>query len=66
MPLQRQFDLPRPVRQIDPKLVNVWKTKAGRDLSNDELLAMPDSEYMNEKQLDFFRARLQTLKDMIP
>ena len=24
---------------------------------------MPDSEYMNDKQLEFFRATLQTLKD---
>ena len=51
------------MRQIDPKLVNVWKTKAGRDLSNDELLAMPDSEYMNEKQLEFFRAQLMKQRD---
>lgn len=47
----------------DPKLANAWKHKAGRDLSEDELLAMPDAEYMNEKQVDFFRARLQALKD---
>jgi DnaK suppressor protein len=52
------IDLPRPVRKIDPKLANVWKTKSGRDLSDDELQAMPDSEYMNDKQLEFFRARL--------
>jgi DnaK suppressor protein len=53
----------RPVIKIDPKLVNAWKGKAGRDLSEPELLAMPDSEYMNEKQLEFFRARLTALKD---
>ena len=47
----------------DPKLANAWKTKSGRDLTEAELLAMPDSEYMNEKQLEFFRARLQALKD---
>jgi DnaK suppressor protein len=47
----------------DPKLGSAWKTKAGRDLTEAELLAMPDSEYMNEKQLDFFRARLQAQKD---
>lgn len=50
-------------RKIDPRLANAWKTKAGRELSEEELLAMPDSEYMNEKQLDFFRARLQKQKD---
>ena len=27
------------------------------------VLAMPESEYMNEKQLEFFRVKLQTLKD---
>lgn len=47
----------------DPKLVNAWKNKAGRDLNEAELLAMPQSEYMNEKQLDYFRATLQRLKD---
>jgi RNA polymerase-binding transcription factor len=53
----------RPTYKADPKLANAWKGKAGRDLSEDELLAMPDAEYMNEKQLEFFRARLQALKD---
>lgn len=47
----------------DPKLASAWKSKAGRDLSEPELLAMPDSEYMGEKQLEFFRAKLQALKD---
>ena len=53
----------RPAIKIDPKLVNAWKNKAGRDLTEPELLAMPDSEYMNEKQLEFFRTRLTALKD---
>ena len=53
----------RPTYKADPRLANAWKTKAGRDLSEDELLAMPDGEYMNEKQLEFFRTRLQALKD---
>jgi DnaK suppressor protein len=50
-------------RKIDPKLANAWKTKAGRELTEDELLAMPDGEYMNDKQLEFFRHRLQQQKD---
>ncbi len=54
---------PKPLRKIDPKLASAWKTKAGRDLNEDELLAMPDSEYMNDKQIDFFRNRLQQQKD---
>ena len=53
----------KPPKKIDPKLANAWKTKAGRELSDDELLAMPDSEYMNEKQLEFFRTRLTQQKD---
>jgi DnaK suppressor protein len=49
--------------KVDPKLAAAWKTKAGRDLTEPELMAMPDAEYMNEKQLEFFRVRLQALKD---
>jgi DnaK suppressor protein len=49
--------------KADPKLANAWKAKAGRDLTEAELLAMPESEYMNDKQLEFFRARLTALKD---
>jgi len=67
-PLARQYpdaamDTLKPAMKADPKLANAWKTKSGRDLTEPELLAMPDSEYMNEKQLDFFRARLTALKD---
>ncbi len=54
---------PKQAQKADPKLVNAWKSKAGRDLTEDELLAMPDSEYMNDKQLEFFRTRLTALKD---
>ena len=57
------LDTPRPATKTDPKLANAWKSKTGRDLTEAELLAMPDSEYMNDKQLEFFRARLQALKD---
>ena len=49
--------------KADPKLANAWKHKAGRELTEPELLAMPDSEYMNDKQLEFFRTRLQQQKD---
>ncbi len=49
--------------KADPKLANAWKSKAGRDLTEAEVLAMPDSEYMNDKQLEFFRSKLQALKD---
>ena len=58
-----ELDTPRHAHKSDPRLVNAWKTKTGRDLTEPEILAMPDSEYMNDKQLEFFRLRLQTLKD---
>ena len=55
---------PPPVVAIkkDPKLANNWKTKTAEELSDAEVLAMPDSEYMNEKQMAFFRVKLQQLK----
>ena len=56
-------DTPRAAHKADPKLANAWKSKTGRDLSDDEIMAMPEAEYMNEKQLEFFRVKLQTLKD---
>ena len=57
------LDVHKPAAKADPKLAGAWKHKAGRELSEPELLAMPESEYMNEKQLDFFRTRLVALKD---
>ncbi|MBL8308273.1 MAG: RNA polymerase-binding protein DksA [Rubrivivax sp.] len=62
-PMTETADIPKSTRKIDPKLANAWKTKPGRELSVEELLAMPDSEYMNDKQIDFFRAQLQKQKD---
>jgi len=61
--IQEVTDTHKPAGKVDPKLASAWKHKSGRDLTEEELLAMPDGEYMNEKQLDFFRARLQALKD---
>ena len=57
------LDIVKTAHKADPKLVNAWKTKPGRDLTEAELQAMPDDVYMNDKQLDFFRARLTILKD---
>ncbi len=48
---------------VDPKLASAWKSKAGKDLTEAELMAMPEAEYMGDKQLEFFRAKLQALKD---
>jgi DnaK suppressor protein len=58
-----ELDTPKQTHLSDPKLANAWKGKAGRDLTEAEVLAMPESEYMNEKQLEFFRFTLQKLKD---
>lgn len=56
-------NMPSSATKVDPKLANAWKTKAGRDLTEAELQAMPDSEYMNDKQLDFFRRILEEQKE---
>jgi DnaK suppressor protein len=50
-----------PVKK-DPKLANNWKNKSADQLSDAEVLAMPDDEYMNDKQLAFFRLKLAQLK----
>ena len=49
----------------DPKLANNWKTKPADQLTDDEVKSMPDSEYMNDKQLAFFRHKLSILKQDI-
>ena len=46
----------------DPKLANNWKSKTAAEMSDAEVLAMPDSEYMNDKQMAFFRLKLSQLK----
>ncbi|WP_422566339.1 RNA polymerase-binding protein DksA [Ideonella sp.] len=55
----------KPAAKADPKLANAWKTKAGRDLTEAELMAMPEAEYMNDKQLEYFRNVLQIQKDAL-
>jgi DnaK suppressor protein len=49
----------------DPKLANNWKNKAAEELTDAEVMAMPDAEYMNEKQMAFFRFKLVQLKQEI-
>jgi DnaK suppressor protein len=53
---------PPVVARKDPKLSNNWKTRTAEQLSDEEVIAMPDSEYMNEKQMAFFRLKLLQLK----
>ncbi len=59
------IETPRPAVKADPKLANAWKSKPGHELTDAEVLAMPDSEYMNEKQIEFFRAKLNELKESL-
>ena len=58
-----EVDIPREKQKADPKLANAWKSKSGRELTDAEVLAMPDAEYMNEKQIEFFKMKLGALKD---
>lgn len=46
----------------DPQLANNWKTKPAEELLDAEVLAMPEEEYMNDKQMAFFRHKLVLLK----
>ncbi len=56
-------DAQRPATKVDPKLASAWKTKPAGELTDAEVLAMPDSEYMNDKQREFFRLRLLKQKN---
>jgi DnaK suppressor protein len=53
--------LPSSIKK-DPKLANNWKTTPPGDLTDAELMAMPDSEYMNTVQMASFRLKLAKLK----
>lgn len=49
----------------DAKLANNWKTKTADQLSDAEVIAMPDDEYMNDLQMAFFRIKLVQLKNEV-
>jgi DnaK suppressor protein len=49
----------------DPKLANNWKSKPVDQLTDEEVLSMPDAEYMNDTQMAFFRRKLVRLKQDI-
>jgi len=53
--------LPSSIKK-DAKLANNWKTTPPGELTDAELMAMPDSEYMNTVQLAAFRLKLTKLK----
>lgn len=46
----------------DSSLADHWKTKPLEQLTDADMLAMPESEYMNEVQLAYFRRKLQAIK----
>jgi DnaK suppressor protein len=52
-----------PVKK-DPKLANNWKSKKTEDLSDAEVLAMPDDEYMNDTQLAVLTSAGQTTEHL--
>ena len=56
---------PHVAAKKDPKLADNWKTKAAESLTDEEVKAMPDAEYMNDKQMAFFRYKLSILKQDI-
>jgi DnaK suppressor protein len=56
--------IPAPIKK-NAKLAGNWKTKPAHELSDAEVIAMPDDEYMKKTQLAFFRSKLVTLRDGI-
>lgn len=46
----------------DPKRANNWKNKPVAELTDADVLAMPDAEYMNATQMAYFRLKLVALK----
>jgi DnaK suppressor protein len=65
MPTTAQVHPTYTAAKKDPKLANNWKTKSAEELTDAEVMAMPDSEYMNDKQMAFFRLKLVHLKQDI-
>jgi DnaK suppressor protein len=56
--------LPSSIKK-DPKLANNWKIKPVAELTDADLMAMPDAEYMNDVQMAAFRLKLSRLKQDI-
>jgi DnaK suppressor protein len=49
----------------DAKLANNWKSKTADLMTDAEIIAMPDIEYMNDIQMAFFRLKLVQLKNEV-
>jgi DnaK suppressor protein len=57
--------VPSAIRK-DPKRANNWKTMTVDQLVDEDVLAMPDDEYMSDLQLAYFRRKLSQLRaDML-
>jgi len=56
--------VPTPV-QKDPERANNWKTLSVDKLTDQDVLAMPEDQYMNNVQLEYFRQKLVQLKSGI-
>jgi DnaK suppressor protein len=61
---ERVMTAPAPTAiQKDPKRANNWKSLPVEQLTDQDVQSMPDSEYMNDVQLAFFRRKLSQLKE---
>lgn len=49
----------------DAKLANNWKSKTADQMTDAEIIAMPDTEYMNDMQMAFFRLKLVLLRNEV-
>lgn len=49
----------------DPALADNWRTKSVDQLTDAEVIAMSDDDYMNDAQMAFFRLKLVNLKNGI-
>lgn len=56
--------IPAPIKK-NAKLAANWKTTKAHELTDAEVIAMPDDEYMNKTQLAFFKFKLCELRDSI-
>jgi DnaK suppressor protein len=56
--------IPAPIKK-NAKLADNWKTKKPHELTDAEVIAMPDEEYMKKTQLAFFKFKLSELRDSI-
>jgi DnaK suppressor protein len=62
MPTQALTPPPFVAVKKDAKLANNWKTKKPDQLSDAEIMAMSDKDYMNDAQMAYFRIKLVILK----